>query len=691
MDETENLCERLRANDPDYRKIDMFELYGHRSNESGLLNLTAALENNTVVSEVLLDVCGFTEESANAMENFLRASNSLRKVVLGRSIAWSIADPGVLQQQQLILCILLRALLCSKSVKEIRLDRIDFGACDKVFDDLLSCAKSLQKLTLVLDEDAGLSPKAATTIANSLTRSATVKDLHLAWWPESSLIPFLTGLRDNSILDSLYLQGVQSLTGLDLLLQSKGCGISKIDISCRSDNVPTTWDSRSLPSLEPLFRGIQRNTTVTKLTITGYSLRLDHAAQLKSMLYKNTVLQHLNGSGTGLGSAGLAEIAAGLYRNTTLQHLSYLSGNDLGDLTSAKTLKDLLRRNKSLTTLYIEDIPFGCTLGTAECIAQGLSGSRSLQTISLSNCMLGDRDISALAKGLGSCNKTLRTLFLCNNQITSTGLGVLLDLVAEKLPIARLLLSQNSLGRAGANVIASALGRNTVPNLKELFIKDCGVDDEGLQEIASALERNNTLKAIALIDNVFSEAGVMALAGSLPNIRTLDCIDLSWNDSVSASMPILMEGLRKNKSLQNIVFDGGPSGEWSQELVFLQYRNRFHRLIKPTTTTIANSLTRSATVKELSLVRWPESSLIPFLAGLQNHSVVDWLNLQCVQSLTGLDLLLQSKGCGISTLVIKCGTDNVPTTWDSQSLPSLEPLVRGIQRNATVTDLTIAG
>jgi hypothetical protein len=84
-----------------------------------------------------------------------------------------------------------------------------------------------------------------------------------------------------------------------------------------------------------------------------------------------------------------------------------------------------------------------------------------------------------------------------------------------------------------------------------------------------------------LIGNVFSEAGVMALAGSLPNIRTLDCIDLSWNDSVSASMPILMEGLRKNKSLQNIVFDGGPSGEWSQELVFLQYRNRFHRLIKP--------------------------------------------------------------------------------------------------------------
>jgi Ran GTPase-activating protein (RanGAP) involved in mRNA processing and transport len=184
------------------------------------------------------------------------------------------------------------------------------------------------------------------------------------------------------------------------------------------------------------------------------------------MLYKNTVLQSLKVNRTALGSAGLAEIAAGLYRNTTLKLLN-LSDNNLGDLTSAKTLKDLLRRNKSLATLSIEDIPFGRTIGTVDCIAQGLRGSRSsIQTILLSNCMLGDQGISALAKGLGSCNKTLKILGLFSNQITSTGLGVLLGLVAEKHPIASLLLDHNPLGRAGANLLASALGRNTVPNLK---------------------------------------------------------------------------------------------------------------------------------------------------------------------------------------------------------------------------------
>jgi Ran GTPase-activating protein (RanGAP) involved in mRNA processing and transport len=567
MDETENLYERLRANDPDYWKLDMFEL--DQSNDSQLLNLMAALENNTVVSLVVLDVSGFTEESANAMGEFLLASNSLRKVALGRSIA------GRLQQQRLILCILLRGLLCNKSVQEIEFVGIAFGACGKVFDDLLACAESLQKLYLLLQEDVGLDPEAATTIANSLARSSTVKDLRLAWWPESSLIPFLAGLQDHSVLDLLYLQSVQSLTGLDLLLQSKGCGISTLVIERISDSTPSNC---TVPSLEPLVWGIQRNTTVTDLTIAGYSLGLDHASQLKSILCNNTVLECLNVSGTGLRSAGLAEIAAGLYRNTTLKHL-HLSDNDLGDLTSAKTLKDLLRRNKSLTSLTIEDIPFGSTMGAVECIAQGIRGSRWLQTIDLSNCMLGDRGISALANGLGSCNKTLQTLFLCSNQITSTGLEVLLDLMVEKLLITNLLLDENPLGRAEAILLASALGRNTVPHLKQLCIEECGVDDEGLKEIASALERNNTLELIALEGNVFSEAGLSALAGSLPNIQTLDSINLSWNDSVSASMPILMEGLRKNKSLRYIFFDGGSTGEWTQELDFLEHRNRFHRLI----------------------------------------------------------------------------------------------------------------
>jgi hypothetical protein len=109
---------------------------------------------------------------------------------------------------------------------------------------------------------------------------------------------------------------------------------------------------------------------------------------------------------------------------------------------------------------------------------------------------------------------------------------------------------------------------------------------------------------IALEDNVFSEAGLLALAGSLPNIKTLDRINLPWNDSVSASMPTLMEGLLKNKSLRYTYFYGGSTGKLTQELEFLQYRNRFHRLIKPSPDSFdaernmgvwANALARVAT------------------------------------------------------------------------------------------------
>jgi hypothetical protein len=42
-----------------------------------------------------------------------------------------------------------------------------------------------------------------------------------------------------------------------------------------------------------------------------------------------------------------------------------------------------------------------------------------------------------------------------------------------------------------------------------------------------------------------------------------------------------MEGLRKNKSLRDIIISGGSTGEWTHELEFLQYRNRLHLLAKP--------------------------------------------------------------------------------------------------------------
>jgi Ran GTPase-activating protein (RanGAP) involved in mRNA processing and transport len=571
MSDAATLFERLRANDPDYFRIGIPEL--DQSN-SELLNLTAALERNTVVSDILLDISIFTEESANEMGKFLRARNSLKKVVLGRAVA--LPDTHR-EKHRVIFCILLQALLCSKTVRDVQLEGIALASCGKDFANLLTSSKSLQKLCLFW-VDTELGPEAAITIVNALTKSSTVKDLSLAEWPESSLTPFLKGLQNHSVLELLELGNVQSLTGLDVLLQSENCAITELFIA-RHRREPTTWDNRSLPTLKPLFRGIARNSTVRQLTIKDYVLGLDQAEQLKRLLQQKTLISFLDVSGASLGSAGLAEIAAGLYRNTTLTRLE-ISNNALVDEDSAKILKDVLRRNKSLAVLRLKKNRFGCSPSAVRCIAEGLRENKSLRSIDLSHCRLGDQGVSVLANGLGTSNKTLKDLFVSDNQITATGLGVLLDLVGNKLSISKLDLAGNPLGTEGANVLANALARNTIPHLKKVWIERCRVGDDGLERIALALEQNSTLEVIALQGNVFGEPGLTALANSLPNIQTLNYLDLTWNAIFSSCMPILMKGLRENKSLRDLYIGGLRKGKWVRELELVLYRNRFHCLLK---------------------------------------------------------------------------------------------------------------
>jgi hypothetical protein len=74
----------------------------------------------------------------------------------------------------------------------------------------------------------------------------------------------------------------------------------------------------------------------------------------------------------------------------------------------------------------------------------------------------------------------------------------------------------------------------------------------------------------------------VALSESLLNIKGLQQIDLAANESIQPTLPLLLDGFRKNTSLVeiNIDIDQCEPGEWSQELKFLGQRNRFTPLLK---------------------------------------------------------------------------------------------------------------
>jgi hypothetical protein len=160
--------------------------------------------------------------------------------------------------------------------------------------------------------------------------------------------------------------------------------------------------------------------------------------------------------------------------------------------------------------------------------------------------------------------------------------------------ITDLSLQRNNLESEGASLLARSLGNNALPYLTRLSISHCGIGDEGFIEIMSALEQNTSLIHLDLRqrDSVDARA-FLALAESLPNIKVLQRVDLSWCAGLASAMPLLLAGLRKNTSLfrfhvANCAPTSAPpvseemdrsAGGWIQEMERLGYRNRFLPLI----------------------------------------------------------------------------------------------------------------
>jgi Ran GTPase-activating protein (RanGAP) involved in mRNA processing and transport len=211
--------------------------------------------------------------------------------------------------------------------------------------------------------------------------------------------------------------------------------------------------------------------------------------------------------------------------------------------------------------------------------------------IDLLNYRLGDGDVSILAQNLGFRNVALEKLNLDSNSITSTDVGVLLETMEQSSHhIADLDLQFNPIGKVGASLLTGSLGKNALPNLTRLCLSNCMIGDDGFIMLVSALEQNTSLLQLDLRDYAgISERAFLALAESLPEIKVLQEIDLSWFPGLASVMPLLMVGLRRNTSLFRFhVANCAPylvpprteemarcADGWIQEMECLGCRNRF--------------------------------------------------------------------------------------------------------------------
>jgi Ran GTPase-activating protein (RanGAP) involved in mRNA processing and transport len=579
------LCNQLRANDPRVlRHSSTFvpSTFLGGSSEDECIAVFQALKENTSVKHVdftLFQRHGNGRRSALAAAEYVESSKTLQTLDLSDTSTHYSHEVGE------ALSLLLRALSRNTSVTTLSMDTAVVNFVSVAFEVLLTSTQKLQKLQIFGYEYDPFYQVQTAAIASGFANNTTLRDVEFQSWREADLTPVLIALQRHPVLQKIHISAgnsdisfdhLPSLSGLEVLLRSQDSKVKELIL----EQVDT--DTVGLYSV---FRELGRSTTVTNLAIRDSVLSREYVQQLTAVLRQNTALQYLDLTSSALGSAGLAEIAPVLYRNSSIKTLD-ISSNSLDDIESAYMLRELLRRNKTITSLYLAENAFGSNAAAARSIFEGVRSNTALQQLDLRRCGLGDQGISILANALVARNASMVKLDLSWNKITSIGVRALVDDNVEVVKtLTELCLTGNPIGSIGVTLLADALGRNAMPSLKQLDLNYCGIEDDGFVALVSALEQNTSLQILSLARNNFGERGFMALAQSLPNIKGLQQIDFTANASFQSTLPLLLEGFRKNTSLVKVVkvaidIAGCENMELSQELKFLGHRNRFTPLLK---------------------------------------------------------------------------------------------------------------
>jgi Ran GTPase-activating protein (RanGAP) involved in mRNA processing and transport len=475
------------------------------------------------------------------MAKYVRTSKCLDRII------WNGEFYQLLPQHEEMLCCLLPAIQESTSLKKLQIEFPLMVRWSYVrFENMLKLTQSLRSLTLISPYGLSLPREEifVDSVACGLKVNTTLRELTLEFSRGATNVSrILSSLREHPLLRRLCLRWrAEDLTGLETVLQSDNPKITELEINMTYIGAPSMGLTRVLHVLG-------RHPALTKLYIRGVRLGRAELRLLGMALSNIPILQSLDLVKNGIESAGLAELAPALYHNTSIKVLS-MPENNLIDMESAELLREILRSNKTITTLNLSGNVFGLTNGTIECIADGLSFNSTLLKIDLSRCVLGDGGVSILAQTLGSRNTTLQELTLERDCITSTGVGVLLETMEHSSHITDLDLRYNSVWNEGASLLASSLRDNVLPKLTRLSLTNCGIGDDGFIALVSALEQNTSLLQLDMCnnDNV-TERAFLALAESLREIKMLQQLDLSWCAGLASVMPLLLAGLRKNTSL----------------------------------------------------------------------------------------------------------------------------------------------
>jgi Ran GTPase-activating protein (RanGAP) involved in mRNA processing and transport len=319
-----------------------------------------------------------------------------------------------------------------------------------------------------------------------------------------------------------------------------------------------------------LFDGLAGNVTLVTLDASLNPFGDDGAIQLAGFI-NQTSIQVLDISSCNVGEEGTVAIASALRTNTILKKLSLYSPTPISQQSEVKLAKMLLQ-NSTLTVLAVNQPPSQptftfplyysssyrrfkvCRMSTQALLTetstrelyQGIKVSPHISSVELDSA-------SALGRSLwsGSMEEAADILLvhqpprgegqvnihMCGNtwevdyrsecvKEKDEGLKRIRNIQSTPESWAQLTeldLKHQRLGGVGACLLAELLNQT---QLQDLNLAGCGITEEGIVALASAISTNTTIKHLAIGGNQISVHGQEMFIDALSKNRTLVSLDI---------------------------------------------------------------------------------------------------------------------------------------------------------------------
>ena len=317
------------------------------------------------------------------------------------------------------------------------------------------------------------------------------------------------------------------------------------------------------PGRQKTLKSVLANKDLFDITIVGVGMDSRGAKMLGTYLMYNQNIWSIDLSRNNIaeGSAHIFN-AVGVHRaiKTLILDSNGITKNEM------KEMSDMLLDNELLQSLSVSGNYIDAE-GT-KTLVEALRQNVTLKKLNLSKQVtkIGADGAKAIADGLLG-GMPLEALNISGNDIGHEGI----DHIAKALKnikttfwgtLKMLDVSSNNLGRKGAKAIAACLATNKTLEQLNLSWNNLGQmktvekDPIGIKVISNAMRRNKYLKVLDLSGNNMSNRGATFISEMLQENKTLINLSLRCNGIESIAVQDLLRGFKNHKALSQMNLGG---------------------------------------------------------------------------------------------------------------------------------------